>query len=129
MTIRSDFTIVHFSEQLGENHADLNVPWATFVGNQTSVHEFVIDNKPVHAAYMLVQLLAVGIAFHRVVVNNITLEGPSLPRHPSWQTWMVVIKPNILRQGINTLQFKRDARSDDSFVVGDVVINWRETSQ
>jgi hypothetical protein len=31
-----------------------------------------------------------------------------------------------LREGENTLQFRRDTEADDSFVVGTLTVNWKE---
>jgi hypothetical protein len=126
MPVGSDFTIIPFSEHLGPNESDLEASWATFVGNQTSVKTFNIDNPPQGEAYLLIQTLHVGVFSHRIFINGVGLNGYNLPAHEGWSTWMVPIQEGVLLHGANTLQIMRDDGSDDSFVVGNVVVHWRE---
>lgn len=126
MRTNSDYEIVFFGEHLGDNAQDLIVPWTTFVGNQTSVRSFTIDGVPVGDGYMLIQALDVGVFSHKIFINKRLIEGPVLPQHPGWQTWMIVIEGQMLKQGRNTIQFVRDDRTGDDFVIGNVIIHWRE---
>lgn len=48
-----------FGEHLGDNAGDLNAPWAAFMGNQTTVRNFYIDNQPIGEAYLILQLFDV----------------------------------------------------------------------
>ncbi|MBK8021103.1 MAG: hypothetical protein IPK19_06620 [Chloroflexi bacterium] len=126
MTTHSDFAIIPFAAHLGADAYGLQVPWATFYGNQTPVQTFEIDGKPTETGYMLIQTLAVGLSSHKILINGHMLSGLNLPQHDGWQTWMIVIDVGLLRHGTNTVQFVRDAMTNDSFVVGNVVVHWRE---
>lgn len=127
MAIRSDFVAIYFGEHLGDNANDLNVPWATFVGNQTTVKNFYISDQPAGNAYLMLQAYDVHQTGHRILINGQNLSGFDIPRETgSWQTWMDVIDSGLLRFGNNTIQIQRDADTGDNFVVGNVVIHWRE---
>jgi hypothetical protein len=126
MPVGSDFTMIHFGEHLGPNEANLQVPWAVFVGNQTSLKTFNVDNPPAGEAYLLIQTLHVGVFSHRIYINGIELNGYQIPQHDGWATWLVGIAEGVLLHGSNTLQILRDANTGDSFVVGQVVVHWRE---
>ncbi len=126
MPVGSDFNIIQFSEHLGANKADLDASWATFVGNQTSVKNFNIDNPPQGEGYLLIQTLNVGVFSHRIFINGFGLNGYNLPQHAGWTIWMVTIQDGVLLHGANSLQIMRDEASKDSFVVGHVVVHWRE---
>ena len=126
MPVASDFAMIYFGEHLGTNEADLSAPWATFVGNQSSHKEFNVGNPPTSAAYMLIQTLNVGVFSHQIYINGIKLDGYHIPQYPGWSMWMMVIPEGTLRHGANTLQIVRDETSSDSFVVGHVVVHWRE---
>lgn len=126
MPVGSDFTTIYFGEHLGPNETDLQASWATFVGNQTSVKTFNVDNPPANEAYMLIQTLHVGVFSHQILINGVELSGYQIPEHRGWSTWMVGLGEGLLKHGANTIQIIRDKRSNDSFVVGHVVIHWRE---
>lgn len=126
MRTNSDYAIIFFGEHLGDNMDDLIVPWANFVGNQSTQLAFGIDGQPVGQGYMLVQALHVGVFSHEILLNKIALPGPVLPQHDGWQTWMITIDEQILKQGRNTIQIVRDANTGDDFVIGNVVVHWRE---
>ncbi len=129
MPVHSDFTIIPFGEHLGSNEADLHAPWAAFVGNQTSLKTFNVDNRLTGEAYLLIQTLHVGVFTHHIYINDTKLNGYHLPQHEGWSTWMVGLRDGVLKHGANTLQIMRDLQSDDSFVVGHVVIHWREIAE
>ena len=125
--IRGDFRLIWFGEHLGDNASDLNVPWASFVGNQTSVRNFHIDNVPTGEAYLLVQTYDVHDSGHRIVINGVDLSGFDIPREAGgWQTWMDAINSSLLIQGNNTIQIRRNTASGDNFVVGNVAVHYRE---
>ena len=126
MSIGSDFTMIYFGEHLGPNETDLQASWTTFVGNQSSQKTFNVDNPPANEAYMLVQTLHVGVFSHKIYINDVGLDGYQIPEHQGWSTWMVGLGEGILKHGANTIQVVRDKNSDDSFVVGYVVVHWRE---
>ena len=129
MPVRSDFTMIHFSEHLGSNEVDLNAPWARFVGNQSTLKTFNVDNRPTGEAYLLIQTLKVGVFSHKIIINGTELSGYNLPQHDGWTVWMAGIDEGILKHGANTLQIIRDTSAQDNFVVGYVVIHWREIGE
>ena len=123
---RADYRRIYFGEHLGDNVNDLDVPWASFVGNQTSVRNFYVDGEP-REAYLIAQLYDVHASSHKILINGVDLSGFDLPREPGgWQTWMDAINSGLLIQGNNTIQFVRDGSTGDNFVVGNVAIHWRE---
>ena len=126
MPVGSDFTTIYFGEHLGPNETGLNASWAAFVGNQSSQKAFTVDNPPANEAYMLVQTLDVGVFSHKIYINGMELQGYQIPDHQGWSTWMVGLGEGTLKHGTNTIQVVRDKTSDDSFVIGYVVIHWRE---
>lgn len=128
MSTRSDFSVIKFSEHLGEDSRDLNEPGAFFVGNSSTAKRFIIDNTPCGEAYLLIQVRGIQDLHHTIRLNDISIADRfDLPMSPEWQTCMIVIEPGTLRRGENTLQFLRNHRNTDNFVVGNVVVNWRET--
>lgn len=125
--IRADFAIVHFMEHLGDKEGDLKVPGATWVGDKTGVRNFYIAGIPTGEGYLIGQFFDVHSPRHRIVINGNDLPGVDIATDIGhWQTWMDVINKGILRQGNNTLQVVRDTTTADNFVVGSIVVHWRE---
>ena len=124
--VRADFNFFTINAHLGDKVGDLNVPWATFYGNQTPVMYFHIEGVPTDDAYLLMQAFDVHSGGHRVLINGQDLSGFDIPPEPNgWQTWMDAIDRSLLHQGINTLQIKR-ASGGDNFVIANVAVHWRE---
>ena len=129
MAMRSDFRMIDFNEHLGDNAADLNVPWATFKGDKTTLKTFHIDGNPKGEAYLIIQAYNVQEYTHKILINGTPLAGVSIPKGPSevrWQTSMDRIEPQ-LKPGPNKIQIERDPKTTNNFVVGKVVVQWRES--
>jgi len=135
MATQADFRIVNFNEHLGNNVGDLKVPAGfgsfNFKGNMSTVKSFVIDNPPVpNEAYLLIQTFDVNDPGHKIRINGVDLPLEDLPSHPAenkWQTGMKKITGTTLKQGVNTIQIIR-AAGGDNFLIGDVVVHWRESA-
>jgi hypothetical protein len=126
MPTRSDFAVIRFGEHLGDRLTDLHVPWAVYVGNQSTVKSFTVDAAPIGDAYLLIQALGVSEFSHKVLINGAEVGGFNLPPSRDWQTWMVIVNERFLKRGSNTIQVVRDATTPDDFVIGAVVVHWRE---
>ena len=124
---RANYTILDFQEHLGERSDGLDVPWAEFVGNhRSSKVEFTVPADEISEPYLECQLFDVGEYGHEIVVNGDALSGFDIPPASGWQYWMDPITGAKLEPGENTVQFVRDADSGDEFVIGSVIIHWKE---
>jgi hypothetical protein len=125
---RANYTLLDFQEHLGESSDGLDVPWAEFVGNHRSTeHEFTVPAGPVTEPYLECQLFAVDSYGHEIIVNGDALSGFDIPPAPGWQYWMDTITGAELIEGENTIRFVRDADTRDDFVIGSVVVHWKES--
>lgn len=124
-TYRANYALVTVLEQFGPAADALDVPWADYAGDESSVYEFVVPDD-VTEAYVEVQAYDVGSFDHEIVLNGDPLTGFDLPPAEGWQYWMDAITETGLRGGENTLQIRRDTSSTDAFAVGNVVVNWKE---
>lgn len=130
MTVKTNFEQIRFFEHLGDKIGDLTT-FATFVGTQTTVRNFVIDGRPVDNGYLIIQTYDVDSRRHEILINGQPLRGFDLPDKPTakkWQTWMDIIETGFLRQGNNTIQI-RSGSHRDNFIIDNVVINWKEDVQ
>jgi len=123
---RANYAMVSLQEQLGEDRDDLDVPWATFAGDETDVHTFEVTTDEPVEPYVEMQVYDVGSYDHELLINGEALSGFDVPTGHGWQYWMDTVTTARLREGENTLQFRRDTESDDSFVVGTLTVNWKE---
>ena len=89
-------------------------------------HDDLPATDDVTDAYVQLQAYDVGTYGHDIRLNEQSLSGFDIPPSQGWQSWMDTITGTALQEGENTLQFVREADSNDSFVVGNVVVNWRE---
>lgn len=132
------FTVLRVFEQLGDPDGQIAAPWAKFVGNQSTLLTFEIDGVPTFPspipsksqseAYLLVQLFGVSSYGNTFLLNGRKLDGFGLPPAPlGWQTWMDVVTEPLLKQGTNTIQFVRELSSAGNFVIGSLVVAWKET--
>ena len=124
-TRRANYALVTVLEQLGPSADALDVPWADFAGDRSSVGEFT---APAGATDVYVELQAydVGAFGHEILLNGDPLTGFDVPPAEGWQYWMDAVTEQELRAGENTLRIRRDTDTDDAFAVGNVVVNWRE---
>lgn len=125
MRHRANYAQLHFGEHLGPDDDELDVPWASFVGDETSEAAFRVPAEPVDP-YLEIQAYEVGAFDHEILVNGEPLSGFDLPPADGWQLWMDAVAGDELRAGENAIQVVRDAATADSFVVGNVVVHWKE---
>jgi hypothetical protein len=123
---RSNYALVEFGELLAEQETALDVPWADFVGDESSERSFEVPVGGVVDGYVTVQALDVDAYGHQILVNGDSLSGFDLPPSSGWQCWMDVLSDASLREGENTIQFRRDPDTPDAFAVGTVRVTWRE---
>jgi hypothetical protein len=122
---RANYALVTLQEHLGPDREGLDVPWATFSGDHTDSHRFEVPGESVDP-YVQMQVYDVGEYGHELLLNGEALSGFDVPPGTGWQHWMDTVTAAELTEGENTIQFQRDAESDDSFVVGTVTVNWKE---
>jgi len=128
MALRADYRLVMFHEHLGDKAKDIKVSWAPFVGNQTTVRNFYIDGVPTGEAFLILQVYDIHSSGHKILINGTDLGGFDIPKAPGvWQIWMDRIDTTKLKQGNNSIQIVRDANTGDNFIVGSVLIQWRES--
>lgn len=56
MALRADFEVIPFNEHLGDREGDISTNIYTFVGNQTTLRNFYIGQRPVGIGYVNLQL-------------------------------------------------------------------------
>ncbi|WP_254829673.1 DUF7383 domain-containing protein [Haloglomus salinum] len=126
MTRRANYALVNFMELLGEDADDLDTPWAEFVGDRTEAHAFEIPADDPTEGFVQLQAYDVSEFGHEIVVNGEPLSGFDIPPAPGWQCWMDSITGTDLVGGENTLRIRRDAATDDAFVIGTATVHWKE---
>ena len=123
---RANYALVTFMEHLGEAESRLDDDWAEFVGDETTEATFEVPTDDATDAYLQLQAYDVSTYGHDIVLNGESMSGFDIPPAQGWQSWMDAITGAALREGENTIRFVREEGSTDSFVVGTVVINWKE---
>ncbi|MFC7156105.1 hypothetical protein ACFQPA_11670 [Halomarina halobia] len=123
---RSNYALVEFSEHLGDDPDALEIPWAEFVGDESTERAFAVPVDGAMDGYVTVQAFDVGTYGHEILINGEALSGFDIPPAAGWQCWMDVLTGATLRAGENTIRIRRDADSGDDFAVGTVRVNWRE---
>lgn len=123
---RANYATVDFEEYLGHDDGALSVPWADYVGNASTEHAFEVPTDDPTDAYVELQVYDVDEYGHEILVNGDPLSGFDIPPHNGWQQWMDTVTGASLRGGENTIRIRRDPDTPDNFVVGTVVIHWRE---
>jgi hypothetical protein len=126
MNYRANYAQLQFGEHLGPDQSALGVPWASYVGDRSSELTFEIAAEP-HDPYLEVQAYEIGSFDHEILVNDEPVSGFDLPPAEGWQYWMDSITGATLVVGENTIQVVRDVSTDDSFVIGNVVVHWKES--
>ena len=129
--LRSDFAILTFNEHLGNNEKDVKMAQsvqAKWVGNQTTPKKFYIEGEPLFGhAYLLIMAYEVHFGGHTVWINGTQLPFYELP--PCKGQWLTSIAPigiELLGNSDNTVQIRRNEEREDNFIIGHVVVNWRE---
>ncbi|MFC5971284.1 hypothetical protein ACFPYI_08085 [Halomarina salina] len=123
---RSNYALVEFGELLADHESALDVPWAEFVGDESTEHTFEVPVDGAVDGYVTVQALDVDSYGHEVLINGEELSGFDIPPSSGWQCWMDVLNGATLLEGENTIKICRDTDSRDGFAVGTVRVTWRE---
>lgn len=124
--MRANYATVSVQELLGPSADALDVSWATFAGDRSSSFGFEVPTGDAREPYLQLQAFDVGEYGHDILLNGESLTGFDIPPGEGWQHWMDTITGPSLREGRNTLRIERDTTGDDAFVVGTVVVHWRE---
>ena len=131
MAIKTNFETIIFNEHLGDDSGDLPT-WTgmSFVGDQTSLASFNIDGTPIEDGYLLIHLWDNQVQTQKIEVNGTNVfEGKHTAHQLGSHKAAIILLPfdrNILKQGNNTFQIKRDTGGGDNFHVYSVVVNWKE---
>lgn len=123
---RPNYALVPFQQHLGQNEESLAVPWAEFVGDETEELEFTVPTDDATDAYLELQAYDVEEYGHEIRVNGAALSGFDIPPSEGWQHWMDTLSGIDLNEGANTIQIQRDTTTTDAFVVGVVIVHWKE---
>lgn len=126
MSRHANYALVTFGEHLGGNEDALQVPWAEFVGDESSELSFTVPSDDAGDAFVLVQAYDVGAFGHEILINGESLSGFDIPPAEGWQAWMDAVTGTELREGENTVKVRRDPESRDDFVVGACTVNWTQ---
>ncbi|WP_255196525.1 DUF7383 domain-containing protein [Halorarius litoreus] len=125
MPPHTDYALVTMLEQFGDDPDALDLEWAAFVGDASTVHTFEVTTPNPRDGYIEVQAYDVGTYGHEIRINDEPLTGFDIPPAKGWQLWMDTVTGARLQQGTNTIQILREA--PDAFAIGNVVIHWRQT--
>jgi hypothetical protein len=123
---RANYALLDFREHLGKDEDALDVPWADFVGDQSSTETFTVPTDDPVDGYVELQVYDVQAYGHEIVVNGDPLAGFDIPPHDGWQYWMDSLTGADLVAGENEIEIHRDPETLDEFVVGTVTVHWRE---
>jgi len=123
---RPNYALVPFQQHLGQNEESLSVPWAEFVGDETDELTFEVPTDDATDAYLELQAYDVEEYGHEIRVNGVALSGFDVPPADGWQQWMDTLTGIDLVEGENTITVQRDTDTTDAFVVGVVVVHWKE---
>ncbi len=129
MLLRANFTTIYVREHLGDDKNDIpNDLGFGFVGDQSTVFNFTIEQEPIGRGYFIISAFDVQKKWHRFEINGNPFRSAGLfpeGKENKWVTNFAIIPNNILRQGNNTFQVIREP-GGDNFLVEDIVINWHE---
>jgi hypothetical protein len=123
---RANYATVYVGAQLAPDGDALDLDWATVAGDATEAFEFTVTTPEPTDAYIGLQAFDVAEYGHEILVNGEALGGFDIPPNEGWQYWVDTLTGVSLREGTNTIQFRRDTDSDDAFAVGTVTVHWKE---
>jgi len=123
---RANYAVIDIREHLGADASALDVPWAEFVGDESTEHTFSVPTAEPTDAYIQLQAYDVAAYGHDIVINGDPLSGFDIPPAEGWQYWMDSVTGVELVEGDNTIRIVRDGDAHDEFVVGTLTVNWRE---
>ena len=126
MHTRANYATVYVGAQLAPEDSALDLDWATVAGDVTEEFEFTVTTDDPIDAYVGLQAFDVADYGHEILVNGESLGGFDIPPNEGWQYWVDTLSGASLHEGTNTIQFQRDADTDDAFAVGTVTIHWKE---
>lgn len=129
MSHRANYALCQFQQHLGPSADSLDVPWAEYSGDATDPATFEVPTADPTDPYVQMQVFDVGDFDHEIAVNGDPLSGFDIAPGEGWQLWMDTIRPDRLHAGENTLKFRRNADSDDAFVVGSVTVHWKRPGE
>ncbi|MBW7988880.1 MAG: hypothetical protein FVQ84_02505 [Planctomycetes bacterium] len=129
---RSNFTLIAFTEHLGDNISDINAPSYDFKGNASSIKKFDINRTPIGEGYLILKAFDVNQVNHRIIINGTDLPGVDIGIKPVSKANLFVdtfdsIPEGILRKGENTVQIRLASGSKDNFVISMMIIHWKES--
>jgi len=122
----ANYALVTFGEHLGGDEDALHVPWAEFVGDQSSERTFTVPTDDPADAFVLLQAYDVGAFGHEILINGESLSGFDIPPAEGWQAWMDAVTGADLTEGKNTVRVRRGSGTRDDFVVGALTVNWTQ---
>lgn len=130
---RADFCILTFNEHLGNTKEDLQSLHSlrskpAWTGDQTTKKEFFIEREPVIGhAYLLISAYEVHFSGHTAWINNTVLPFYEIPPcKGQWNTSIAPIGIALKGNSMNTIQIRRDPSKEDNFIIGNVIVHWRE---
>lgn len=136
MSIEQEFVILSIFEQLGDAAHKIDAPFTEFKGDASSVESFEVSGDPAffdttteattNQAYFVIQAWGVSNPQHQVLINGEPLAGLVIPVAPGWNTFTTVFTDPLLQQGDNTFQIKRNTEAVDNFLIGSVVVHWKQ---
>lgn len=131
MAIKTNFETIILNEHLGDNSGDFpTFSGMSFVGDQTTLANFNIEGIPVEKGYLSIHLWGLDEQTEKIEINGINVFDGEYAGHQlgSYKAsiFLLPINENILRQGTNTFQIKRDVGNGDNFHVYTVIVNWKE---
>jgi hypothetical protein len=131
MATKTNFKTIIFNQHLGDDSDDLpTFSGMSFVGDQTTLVNFNIENTPIEKGYLLLHLWDLEEQSESIELNGVNVfegkhTGHQLGSHKA-SIFLLPIEESILKQGNNTLQIKRDSSKGDNFHIYTVVVNWKE---
>lgn len=127
----ANFENITFNEHLGDDRGDLpTFPGLDFVGDNSRLANFNIENPPVDDGYVLLSLWDVQRPSHKIELNGVDIFTTRVfaYQYGSFKSsnWVVPFDSGILRQGNNSLQMLRDTGDGDNFHLYTAIVNWKE---